>query len=152
MVQDSWDVKGHIVKEVQEEQIRTSAGKKGKGKRKDEGHSRPPSNRMYIGRRIRLLPVEPASRDDDDLLDRSVASSSPASSRESSLTPIQTPPAEWPRPDIGESAHFGFEPSAMAGPGSESVGFTAAARFSLSPGKMTIALSAALGSLDVSDE
>lgn len=143
MIQDSWRLDDRTVREVVTKGLSRSSARKGKGKQKEQTANWP-SSRMYIGRKpplyTRLLrPVETSSNDEH------WGSSSLAVSRESSLTPISSPSPDWPKPDVGESALFGFVPSLVATHEHKPLHSTEG--FTLSPNKMAIAINAALGSL-----
>jgi hypothetical protein len=154
MVQDSWGLDDRTVREVVNKGMSRSSARKGKGKQKAE---RPngPSSRMYIGRKPPLYTEQPQlseTSSNDEFCNRSRASSS-ADSRESSRAPLSPLSPDWPKPDVGESAHFGFVPNGLnLMAGHEHEPNSTAGHFSLTPNKISMAISAALGSLASSDQ
>jgi len=68
----------------------------------------------------------------------------------SDLTPVPSPPPEdWPKPAVGESAHFGYDPTPM-GPRKEDVdAIVIAPDIGLSPGTMEMAIALGLSALQV---
>lgn len=144
-VQDVWGVDKRRVKEIKDNSPSTKSARKGKGKAPS---SFPP--RMYVGKKPPRHSRPPSSPDfpyygatDFD------SAVSPTSSRESSLTPISTPSLDWPEPDVGESAHFGFHDAGVVVDHENVINEAVhmSDQFSLSPGKLTVAITAGLGAL-----
>ena len=136
-VATSWKFQNPVVKEI-------SIAKK----RKNDGNT---IIREYIGKKPPRAPkasVISSALLGDENVDGPGSPGSTSFSRQSTLTPLSTPSPNWPAPDVGESAHFGFD---IEGPamgdgddGGVTNGLHVPEEFNLSPNKMQSVIQAAL--------
>jgi hypothetical protein len=149
-IQDSWGLGGYAVKDVDDSQS-VDGMDKGKGKAKERD---PSSVRMYIGKKPpRFTGRPPPTFANDSLFNQSHPSPSFGQDGNlSDLTPMSSPaPEDWPEPAVGESAHFGYNPTPMATHKEvDTIGF--APELGLSPGGMEIAIALGLGALQVPNQ
>jgi len=151
-IQDSWGLSDYAVKDVVGASQLVDGMGKGKGKAKERD---PSSVRIYIGKTPPRFTERPAPAfADDSLVDQSRSSPSFAQAGDlSDLTPMSSPaPEDWPEPAVGESAHFGYNPTPMVTHKEEVAAIDLAPELGLSPGGMEIAIALGLGALQVPNQ
>lgn len=136
-VQDTWKVGGYPIRDLSSGPLVEPA------EIGNNGHKA--SVRMYVGKKPPIVrPFTPEPLEYDDPNDSPPVS--PSISRSSSLTPPTSSP-DWPVPAVGEMRHFGYNTYI---PGAQEDGcdeVLSPTPFILSPGKLSLAISAGLSAL-----